>query len=68
MNWQRINSRMKKSKKSKSNRRRFQGARCVVITKQNIKEILHCRDVYAQKMIDFANGDQEKLKNLLMIS
>lgn len=66
MNWQRINSRMKKkSKKSKSNRRRFQGARCVVITKQNIKEILHCRDVYAQKMIDFANGDQEKLKKLI---
>ncbi|EXO45492.1 hypothetical protein W310_02769, partial [Staphylococcus aureus DAR5867] len=51
--------------KSKSNRRRFQGARCMVITKQNIKEILHCRDVYAQKMIDFANGDQEKLKKLI---
>ena len=37
----------------------------MVITKQNIKEILHCRDVYAQKMIDFANGDQEKLKKLI---
>ncbi|PAH86730.1 hypothetical protein APW16_14090, partial [Staphylococcus aureus] len=23
------------------------------------------RDVYAQKMIDFANGDQEKLKKLI---
>lgn len=37
----------------------------MVITKQNIKEILHCRDVYAQKMIDFANGGQEKLKKLI---
>ncbi|MGU3127062.1 hypothetical protein ACVXZZ_13320 [Staphylococcus aureus] len=37
----------------------------MVITKQNIKEILHCRDVYAQKMIDFANGDEEKLKKLI---
>ena len=36
--------------------------------KTKYKKILHCRDVYAQKMIDFANGDQEKLKNLLMIS
>lgn len=37
----------------------------MVITKQNIKEILYCRDVYAQKMIDFANGDQEELKKLI---
>ena len=68
MNWQRINSRMKHNARKVRVIGDDFGARCVVITKQNIKEILHCRDVYAQKMIDFANGDQEKLKNLLMIS
>lgn len=37
----------------------------MVITKENVKEILHCRDVYAQKMIDESNGDQKKLKKLI---
>ena len=36
-----------------------------MVTKQNIKEILHCSDVYAQKMIDWANGDNQKLNNLI---
>ncbi len=37
--------------------------------KTKYKEILHCRDVYAQKMIDFANENYKRnLKNLLMIS
>ncbi|MCH4326201.1 hypothetical protein [Staphylococcus haemolyticus] len=36
-----------------------------MITKQNIQVILNCSEVYAQKMIDWANGNQNKLINLI---
>lgn len=35
-----------------------------MITKQQIKENLECSDVYAQKMIEWANGDDNKLEDL----
>ena len=35
-----------------------------MVTKENIKEILKCSDLYAQKMIDWAEDDEE-LNNLI---
>ena len=32
-----------------------------MITKDNIKQILECNDIYAQKMVDWSNGDEEAL-------
>ncbi|MBM7132732.1 MULTISPECIES: hypothetical protein [Staphylococcus] len=36
-----------------------------MVTKENIKEILNCSDVYAQKMIDWANGNDDNLISLI---
>lgn len=36
-----------------------------MITKENIKEILDCSDVYAQKIIEWAQGDEKKLLDLI---
>ncbi len=35
------------------------------MVKENIMQILECSDVYAQKMIDWCSGNQEKLINLI---
>ncbi|WP_182469402.1 hypothetical protein [Staphylococcus devriesei] len=35
-----------------------------MITKDDIKLNLECSDVYAQKLIDYAQGDMDKLENL----
>lgn len=37
-----------------------------MITKQFIKENLECPDLYAQKMIEYANGDENKLYELFI--
>lgn len=37
-----------------------------MITKQFIKENLECSDVYAQKLIEYANGDENKLYRLFI--
>ncbi|WP_420877632.1 hypothetical protein [Staphylococcus petrasii] len=35
------------------------------MTIDNIKQILECKDMYAQKMIKWANGDEEALVDLI---
>ncbi len=35
------------------------------MVKENIMQILECSDVYAQKMIDWCSGNQEKLIKLI---
>ncbi|WP_236582534.1 hypothetical protein [Staphylococcus pasteuri] len=35
-----------------------------MITKDEIKSNLECSDVYAQKLIDYAQGDDKVLENL----
>ncbi|KTW16725.1 hypothetical protein [Staphylococcus warneri] len=35
-----------------------------MITLQEIKQNLECSDVYAQKLIDYAQGDDKVLENL----
>lgn len=32
-----------------------------MVTVDNIKQILECNDIYAQKMVDWSNGDEEAL-------
>lgn len=32
-----------------------------MVTIDNIKQILECNDIYAQKMVDWSNGDEEAL-------
>lgn len=36
-----------------------------MITVDNIKQILECKDIYAQKMIKWANGDEKALVDLI---
>lgn len=36
-----------------------------MITKDNVKQILECSDIYAQKLIRWANGDEEALVDLI---
>lgn len=36
-----------------------------MITKDNVKQILECSDMYAQKMIRWANGDEKALVDLI---
>lgn len=36
-----------------------------MITVDNIKQILECKDMYAQKMIRWANGDEKVLVDLI---
>lgn len=36
-----------------------------MVTIDNIKQILECKDVYAQKMIRWANGDEKVLVDLI---
>ena len=36
-----------------------------MITKDNVKQILECKDMYAQKMIRWANGDEKALVDLI---
>ncbi|WP_181895066.1 hypothetical protein [Staphylococcus felis] len=38
----------------------------MVITKEFLKENLECSDVYAQKMIEWAQGDDNKLYDLFI--
>ncbi|MCG1557896.1 hypothetical protein [Staphylococcus epidermidis] len=35
------------------------------MVKENIMQILECSDVYAQKILDWANGNQEELIELI---
>lgn len=35
-----------------------------MVTVDNIKQILECSDVYAQKLIKYAQGDQDKLEDI----
>lgn len=35
------------------------------MTIDNIKQILECKDMYAQKMIRWANGDEKALVDLI---
>jgi len=35
------------------------------VTVENIKQILECKDMYAQKMIRWANGDEKALVDLI---
>lgn len=35
------------------------------MTIDNIKQILECKDMYAQKMIRWANGDEKALADLI---
>ena len=35
-----------------------------MITIQQIKQNLECSDVYAQKLIEWANGDENKLEDI----
>lgn len=35
------------------------------MVKENITQILECSDVYAQKILDWANGNQEELIKLI---
>ncbi|WP_165489414.1 hypothetical protein [Staphylococcus epidermidis] len=34
-----------------------------MVTKENVMQILECSDVYAQKLIDYAQGDEKKLED-----
>ena len=36
-----------------------------MVTIDNIKQILECSDIYAQKMIRWANGDEKALVDLI---
>ena len=36
-----------------------------MVTKENVIQILECSDVYAQKMIDWTNGNQDVLIKLI---
>lgn len=36
-----------------------------MVTIDNIKQILECSDIYAQKLIRWANGDEEALVDLI---
>ncbi|MCI2898670.1 hypothetical protein FH128_01815 [Staphylococcus hominis] len=36
-----------------------------MVTIDNIKQILECSDIYAQKLIRWANGDEEALSKLI---
>nr|WP_256334206.1 hypothetical protein [Staphylococcus sp. HMSC061G04] len=36
-----------------------------MITKDNVKQILECSDIYAQKLIRWANGDEKSLVDLI---
>lgn len=36
-----------------------------MVTIDNIKQILECKDMYAQKMIRWANGDEKVLVDLI---
>lgn len=36
-----------------------------MVTVDNIKQILECKDMYAQKMIRWANGDEKALVELI---
>ena len=36
-----------------------------MITVDNIKQILECKDMYARKMIRWANGDEKVLVDLI---
>ena len=36
-----------------------------MITKDNVKQILECSDIYAQKLIRWANGDEKSLIELI---
>lgn len=36
-----------------------------MITVDDIKQILECKDMYAQKMIRWANGDEKALADLI---
>ena len=36
-----------------------------MVTIDNIKQILECKDMYAQKMIRWANGDEKALVDLI---
>lgn len=36
-----------------------------MITKDNVKQILECSDMYAQKLIRWANGDEKALVDLI---
>ncbi|WP_336949802.1 hypothetical protein [Staphylococcus epidermidis] len=36
-----------------------------MVTKENVMQILECSDVYAQKLLDWANGNQAALIKLI---
>ena len=36
-----------------------------MVTVDNIKQILECNDIYAQKLIRWANGDEKALVDLI---
>lgn len=36
-----------------------------MITKDNVKKILECSDIYAQKLIRWANGNEKALVDLI---
>ncbi|MDS3898421.1 hypothetical protein [Staphylococcus hominis] len=36
-----------------------------MVTVDNVKQILECKDMYAQKMIRWANGDEKALVDLI---
>lgn len=36
-----------------------------MITKDNVKQILECSDIYAHKLIKWANGDEKALVELI---
>ncbi|MDS3874858.1 hypothetical protein [Staphylococcus hominis] len=36
-----------------------------MVTIDNVKQILECKDMYAQKMIRWANGDEKALVDLI---
>ena len=36
-----------------------------MVTIDNIKQILECNDIYAQKLIRWANGDEKALVDLI---
>lgn len=35
------------------------------MTIENIKQILECSDIYAQKLIEYAQGDEKELINII---
>lgn len=57
---------MKKYDDSQNEWRRLQTARCqILITKENIRQILECSEIYAQTLINWAQGDEKKLVDLI---